>query len=97
MNPQSEAFRTWSGPPRYWWFRDRDFIAIVLLAVLAACGYGVIHDQITVRICLEYFTIGHPRIFTTESPTLLAFGWCRRHLVDWFASRSVHCCSGAVG
>jgi len=26
-------------------------------------------------VCVEYFTIGHPPIFQTESPTLLAFGW----------------------
>jgi hypothetical protein len=48
---------------------------IVFCAVLGAIGYGVVHDQITVRICLEYFTIGHPRVFDTTSPTLLALGW----------------------
>jgi hypothetical protein len=50
-------------------------IRIVVLAALAAIGYGVLHDQITARICVEYFTIGHPRIFATQSPTLLALGW----------------------
>lgn len=48
---------------------------IVLLGLAAAVGYGVLHDQVTVRVCLEYFTIGHPRVFDTESPTLLALGW----------------------
>lgn len=33
------------------------------------------HDQITARICVEYFTIGHPPIFDTDSPTLLGLGW----------------------
>jgi hypothetical protein len=51
------------------------FIAIVALAVIAAISYGILHDQITARVCVEYFTIGHPRIFRTESPTLLAIGW----------------------
>src|SRR5437879_11013019 len=51
------------------------FAMIVLLAVVGAVGYGIIHDQITTRVCLEYFTIGHPPVFGTTSPTLLAFGW----------------------
>lgn len=48
---------------------------IVLLCVAAAIVYGIVHDQITARICVEYFTIGHPPVFDTQSPTLLAFGW----------------------
>src|SRR5215208_4042841 len=50
-------------------------LRIVGLALLAAVGYGVLHDQVTARICVEYFTIGHPPLFPTESPTLLALGW----------------------
>ncbi|MFO0830295.1 MAG: hypothetical protein U0637_00495 [Phycisphaerales bacterium] len=49
--------------------------AIVLLCVGAAVAYGLIHDQVTARICIEYFTIGHPRIFTSDSPTLHALYW----------------------
>jgi hypothetical protein len=51
------------------------FLLIILLCVLSAIVYGIVHDQITARICVEYFTVGHPPIFNTESPTLLAFGW----------------------
>jgi hypothetical protein len=51
------------------------FLLIILLCVLSAIFYGIIHDQITARICVEYFTIGHPPIFNTESPTLLGVGW----------------------
>lgn len=50
-------------------------LKIVLLCVLAAVGYGIIHDQITARICAEYFTIGHPPVFGTDDPTLLGIGW----------------------
>jgi hypothetical protein len=50
-------------------------IKIILLCVAAAIIYGVIHDQITARICVEYFTIGHPPVFNTTSPTLLGLGW----------------------
>jgi hypothetical protein len=50
-------------------------LKIILLCVVAAVIYGILHDQVTARVCVEYFTIGHPPIFNTESPTLLAFGW----------------------
>jgi hypothetical protein len=50
-------------------------IKIVLLSVAVAVAYGILHDQITARICVEYFTIGHPPIFGTEDPTLLGVGW----------------------
>jgi hypothetical protein len=41
----------------------------------AAIVYGILHDQVTARDCVEYFTIGHPPIFHTDDPTLFAFGW----------------------
>lgn len=48
---------------------------IVLLCMAAACAYGVLHDEITVRVCPEYFTVAHPPYFPTSSPTLLALCW----------------------
>jgi hypothetical protein len=51
------------------------FAAVVLLCVVAAVAYGVIHDQVTARVCVEYFTIGHPPVFGTDDPTLLGLGW----------------------
>lgn len=51
------------------------FVGIILLCVFSAVVYGVVHDQITARICVEYFTIGHPPVFHTDSPTLLGLGW----------------------
>lgn len=48
---------------------------IVLMCVFAAMGYGIVHDQITARVCVEYFTIGHPPVFPTDDPTLLGIGW----------------------
>ncbi len=50
-------------------------LKIVATCVVAAVLYGIIHDQFTARICLEYFTIFHPPIFHTQSPTLLGIGW----------------------
>jgi hypothetical protein len=46
-----------------------------LLCIFAAVTYGIIHDQVTARICVEYFTVAHPRIIDSESPTLLGIAW----------------------
>ena len=45
------------------------------MAILAAIVYGIIHDEITARICIEYFTIGHPRLIDSDSPTILGLFW----------------------
>src|SRR5881275_1944665 len=50
-------------------------VAIVALCIASAVAYGILHDQMTARVCVEYFTIGHPPVFNTESPTLLGLGW----------------------
>lgn len=48
---------------------------VVLLSIAAAVCYGVIHDQITARLCVEYFTVAHPPLFHTQSPALLGLAW----------------------
>lgn len=53
----------------------RQPLLIVALAVAAACGYGILHDLVTAHLCVEYFTIGHPPVFPTSDPVLLALGW----------------------
>lgn len=50
-------------------------LKIILACVAAAIIYGVVHDQVTARICIEYFTVFHPPVFVTQSPTLLGLGW----------------------
>ena len=50
-------------------------IEIAVLCVLIAMTYWVVHDQVTARVCVEYFTVGHVPIFHTSSPSVLAFGW----------------------
>lgn len=50
-------------------------VRIVLLCCVAAAMYGIAQDQITVRVCTEYFTIAHPQLFPTASRTLLALCW----------------------
>ncbi|MEX1039814.1 MAG: hypothetical protein WDZ51_04245 [Pirellulaceae bacterium] len=51
------------------------FLLIIALSIASAVIYGILHDQITARVCVEYFTIGHPPVFNTEDPTLLGLGW----------------------
>ena len=50
-------------------------LRIVLLCIVAAVCYGIAHDQVTARVCVEYFTVGHPPVFGTDNPTLLGIGW----------------------
>ncbi len=49
---------------------------VVALCVLGAVSYGLVHDQITARVCQEYFTLGHntPRL-VPRSPTALGLYW----------------------
>ena len=56
---------------------------IILLCIASAVSYGILHDQVTARVCVEYFTIGHPPLVDTESPTLLAFAW--GFVATWWA------------
>ncbi|MDJ0520675.1 MAG: hypothetical protein QNJ90_01230 [Planctomycetota bacterium] len=50
-------------------------VRIVLLAVAAAVLYGIAHDLVTAHLCVEYFTIGHPRVIDSERPVDLALVW----------------------
>ncbi|MGC8551630.1 MAG: hypothetical protein ACP5O7_02070 [Phycisphaerae bacterium] len=55
-------------------------LAIVALCVLCGVGYGIIHDEITARICPQYFNVDHPAlgwpaVFHSRSPTVLGLAW----------------------
>jgi hypothetical protein len=50
-------------------------LEIVLLCVVAAILYGIAHDQVTARVCLEYFTVFHPKVVDSEDPTVLGLVW----------------------
>ncbi len=50
-------------------------VIIILLCVAATVLYGIVHNQVTTRISLEYFTIGHCEIISSTSPTLLGIAW----------------------
>lgn len=63
--------------PSTWVWRETlvEPAKIVLLAMAGAILYGIAHDQITIRICPEYFTVAHPPLFRSGSLTLIALGW----------------------
>lgn len=48
---------------------------IILTSIFLAIIYGIIHDLITTQICIEYFTITHPKIIESQNPVVLAFLW----------------------
>jgi hypothetical protein len=50
-------------------------LKIVMFAIAAGILYGIAHDQITARVCIEYFTVFHPPLVPTDSPTLLGLAW----------------------
>ena len=50
-------------------------LKIIVFSVLAAVVYGILHDQVTAHVCVEYFTVAHPPFFATNSPFWLAVGW----------------------
>jgi hypothetical protein len=52
-----------------------EYAKIILLAVAGAVAYGIAHDQITARLCFEYFSVAHPTIIRTNSPTVIALAW----------------------
>lgn len=37
--------------------------------------YGIVHDQITARLCIEYFTLAHPPLVISDSPTVQGLVW----------------------
>ena len=48
---------------------------ILFLSIAMSVLYGVAQDQCTARICIEYFTVFHPRILAHPSPTALGMVW----------------------
>lgn len=65
-----------------------EFLKIIALTIIAAIVYGVLHDQVTARVCVEYFTVAHPPLFGgLTSPTLLAFAW--GVIATWWAGAYV--------
>lgn len=73
LRPEPRAPRGAFGDERL--RRALAFFAIVGLSTFAAVVYGTLQDQITARMSVEYFTIGHGDFLGTDDPTLLGFFW----------------------
>jgi len=56
-----------------------EFLKIWLLCIVAAVIYGILHDQATARVCVEYFSVAHPM-----SDAGSGFCWLGR--LDWARS-----------
>lgn len=52
-----------------------NYAKIIIVSVVLAVLYGILHDMITAHLCVEYFTIGHPKVIESTSPVLLALTW----------------------
>jgi hypothetical protein len=50
-------------------------VKIVFFSVGTAIAYGIVHDEVTAHLCVEYFSVAHPPVFKTQSPFQLALGW----------------------
>ncbi|MGE0191848.1 MAG: hypothetical protein AB7T63_07360 [Planctomycetota bacterium] len=50
-------------------------LAIIALCVAASVVYGVAQDLVTAHLCVEYFTIGHPKVIDSQEPVALALAW----------------------
>ncbi|HOP26246.1 MAG TPA: hypothetical protein PKX02_03525, partial [Candidatus Sabulitectum sp.] len=47
----------------------------ILLCVAFTILFGVLHNQVSARVSLEYFTIGHRALIHSTSPTLMGIAW----------------------
>jgi len=50
-------------------------LGIVLLCLAAAVAYGILHDLVTAHVCVEYFSVFHPRLIDSDDPVVLALFW----------------------
>ena len=53
----------------------KQILLIMLLCIFVVLTYGIVHNQLTTRISLEYFTIGHHKIINSSAPTNLGIAW----------------------
>lgn len=52
-----------------------DILKIWLLCIGAVVAYGIAHDQVTARLCVEYFTVYHQPLIASTDPTMVGIAW----------------------
>lgn len=50
-------------------------LRFAVLGMAAVVGYAVLQDQVSARLCPEYFTVFHPPVPGLTDPTLLGVAW----------------------
>lgn len=55
--------------------RDLSRLRIAVLATACVVLFAVAQDQVSARLCVEYFTVLHPPIVGLTDPTLLGVTW----------------------
>lgn len=53
----------------------KQVVLTVMLCVAFTILFGVLHNQASARVSLEYFTIGHRALIRSTSPTLMGIAW----------------------
>ena len=64
------------------WFRKDVRFRAMLLGVALLSAFGMTMDQLSARLCPEYFTVLHPPIPNLTYPTLLGIAW--GYLGSWW-------------
>ncbi|WP_254511499.1 hypothetical protein [Anatilimnocola floriformis] len=59
----------------FWTFRPDPLRQVLQIGITAEVLYAMLQDQISARLCPEYFTVAHPRIVGLNDPTLLGIAW----------------------
>jgi hypothetical protein len=72
--------------------RPLPLLRIVAVCVATTIAYGVLQDQVSARLCPEYFTVAHPPIEGLTDPTLVGLAW--GFLGSWWGGLMM---GGAVG
>ncbi len=53
----------------------KQILQIILLCLVVTIVFGITHNQVSARVSLEYFTIGHIKLIESTSPTLMGIAW----------------------
>src|SRR5690349_16358418 len=59
----------------FWTFRPDPLRQMLQIGITAEVLYAMLQDQISARMCPEYFTVAHPRIEGLTNPTLMGITW----------------------
>jgi hypothetical protein len=57
------------------WWKPHVRVLTTLMGVGMLCGFGIVMDQFSARLCPEYFTVLHNPIPRLNDPTLVGIVW----------------------